>query len=788
MALRRRREERSHELFPGFTDVYEIGVGSLATVYRAREIGTSRLVALKLLNVRDASPRAIESFERESVALGALSSHPNIVTLYRTFRTPDGRPVLVLELCSRRGRRPAARRRRAAGPGRRRASASRSPARSRPRTAAASCTATSSRRTSWSPSSASRRSPTSASRCCSPRRRRPPGCSTSPRCTRRRNCSRARGTSAATDVYELASSLYQLIAGQSAFRAYEGESPASVILRILRDPVRPLSGPDVPVQLSDLLIRAMSKDMDNRPPTAAEFAAELAEVEIAQGWPRTQFLIRDPAAARSARRSPGCRTRCRAACRPRSAPCGRRWPASPLPPNRPRRPPRPRRPSRRRCAARAAAPRRPAPTPPPAPMLRRPAGTERRRRSPSRDPHGPERRPTEPDRSPAEPDRCRTPAPIPTEPRADRPTRRTRRPEPAPADADVPDAGRRHRRRTPSRLRRRRSSAPSRSRRRSAGGPESADTVTSRRELGAGVDRGAGDARAGAERRRADRAVQPLPTPPAAELAAAGRPPPPAPSRPRRPAGTPPVGPPRRPRRRPAVEQPEPGAPLRPGAAAGVAGREAPRRRPRRRPSAVRPEPQPPSSRRRRRRHRPRQRRPASRSGRRRRRRPRRRRRAAVRRRPVDRPDVAAPEVTVRAGTARLSVDDQQLTILRTVPQGAAAVVAGQPVRAALPDRRPERPAPGVLLAITPTGAVELPATKRPPGSCATCTRCWTPTACARGRAPTAERSAVAAPPAVARAAAAAPVALVAVAAAPSAASAAHDARPGRGRTPLRWW
>src|ERR1700709_2146248 len=100
VALRRRREERGHELFTGFTDVSEIGVGSLATVYRAREIGTSRLVALKLLNVRDASPRAIESFERESVALGALSSHPNIVTLYRTFRTPDGRPVLVLELCS----------------------------------------------------------------------------------------------------------------------------------------------------------------------------------------------------------------------------------------------------------------------------------------------------------------------------------------------------------------------------------------------------------------------------------------------------------------------------------------------------------------------------------------------------------------------------------------------------------------------------------------------------------------------------------------------------------------
>ena len=70
---RRSKAARGNEFFPGFSDVAEIGIGSLSTVYRAREIGTNRLVALKLLNVRDASPRALESFERESVALGAVS-------------------------------------------------------------------------------------------------------------------------------------------------------------------------------------------------------------------------------------------------------------------------------------------------------------------------------------------------------------------------------------------------------------------------------------------------------------------------------------------------------------------------------------------------------------------------------------------------------------------------------------------------------------------------------------------------------------------------------------------
>ena len=261
---------------------------------RARSAPTG-MVALKLLNVRDASPRVdrvvrarVDRARRAELApehRHAVPHVPDRRTGVRCWCSSCARGAVADRHPRRRGR---------AGAPKRSRSASRSPARSRPRTAAGSCTATSSRRTSWSPSSASRRWPTSAWRCCSRPPRPRPACSTSPPCTRRPELLEGGGTSAATDVYELASSLYQLIAGKSAFRAYEGESPASVILRILRDPVRPLSGVDVPMALSDLLIRAMSKQMDERPPTAAEFAAELADVEIAQGWHRTQFLIRDP--------------------------------------------------------------------------------------------------------------------------------------------------------------------------------------------------------------------------------------------------------------------------------------------------------------------------------------------------------------------------------------------------------------------------------------------------------------------------------------------------------------
>jgi serine/threonine-protein kinase PknK len=289
----RRGIRREHELFPGFTDVHEIGVGSLAVVFRGREAGTNRHVALKLLNVRDASPRAIESFERESIALGALSSHPNIVTLFRVFRTPDGRPVLVLELCTG-----AVADRLHDGTGLpvpevvtigiKIAGALETAHRGgilhrdvKPQNILVTDFAEPAL-ADFGVAMLQSSSQTTA------------GLFDFTTLHAAPELLEGGGTSAATDVYELASSLYQLIAGQSAFRAYEGESPASVILRILRDPVRPLSAAGVPGALSDLLIRAMSKKKAERPPTAAEFAAELADIEITEGWHRTQFLIRDP--------------------------------------------------------------------------------------------------------------------------------------------------------------------------------------------------------------------------------------------------------------------------------------------------------------------------------------------------------------------------------------------------------------------------------------------------------------------------------------------------------------
>ena len=292
MALGRRalgrREPPDHELFPGFSDVTELGYGSIATVFRAYERSTEREVALKLLNIRDIGPRAVESFEREARALGALSSHPNIVTLFRTFRTADGRPVLVLELC-----------RGSVYDRVRQGQAIPAPEVVRVGIKIGGALETAHRAgilhrdvkpqnillTEFGEPAladfgvAMLQSATQTTA----------GLFDFTTLHAAPELLEGTPTSPATDVYELASTLYHLIAGRSAFRAYEGESPAAVILRILRDPVQPVAG--VPVELSDVLLAAMSKDARARPTTAAEFSAALIAIEARYGWGHTTFPV-----------------------------------------------------------------------------------------------------------------------------------------------------------------------------------------------------------------------------------------------------------------------------------------------------------------------------------------------------------------------------------------------------------------------------------------------------------------------------------------------------------------
>jgi serine/threonine protein kinase len=65
-------------------------------VYRADETDLQRTVAVKLLT-GEFDDDAKRRFDRERKAMGALSGHPNIVTVYRAGLTEDDRPYLVME-------------------------------------------------------------------------------------------------------------------------------------------------------------------------------------------------------------------------------------------------------------------------------------------------------------------------------------------------------------------------------------------------------------------------------------------------------------------------------------------------------------------------------------------------------------------------------------------------------------------------------------------------------------------------------------------------------------------
>ena len=302
-------------MFPGFSDVAVLGVGRRSTVYRATETGTNRPVALKVVGDEGVTPAALEAFAREYAVLAALSSHPHIVTLYRTLAVAP-RPILVLELCRgslagrlRRGRIPVPE---AVAIGVRIAGA----------LATAHSAGVLHRNVSPANILVSDFGEPALADFAIARLHDAgipaaelldfPGPHSAPEVLL------GQPADERTDVYGLASTLYELVSGRPPFSEMAGEPAAATILRILRDPPRALPG--VPLDLSDLLMWGLAKEQSGRPPSAAWFADELRRVETVQGWPRTELRIKDAAAVVS---TPP---------RPRLAPP----PAPPAPKRRPR--------------------------------------------------------------------------------------------------------------------------------------------------------------------------------------------------------------------------------------------------------------------------------------------------------------------------------------------------------------------------------------------------------------------------------------------------------------------
>lgn len=277
------------ELGQRFDDVRLVRAGSRFTIYQARDAETSRHIAIK---VPDESSGAWlhDVLETEGRILAALGTHPNLLTSYEQISLDDGRPALLLERCvgtlyDRLHRDEPMQLRDVVAIGIKLAGALETVHRFgvlhcdvRPRNVfvtefgepvlagfdeAVEITAA---------------------------ENRPPLHHLTPHTAP--ELLEGNEPTTATDVYGLASTLYELVAGRAAFRAYVGESPATVIVRLLTSQALPIVSPAVPLEMSDLLTWSLTADPANRPPAPAWIAEELGRIERRQSWPRTRMIVR----------------------------------------------------------------------------------------------------------------------------------------------------------------------------------------------------------------------------------------------------------------------------------------------------------------------------------------------------------------------------------------------------------------------------------------------------------------------------------------------------------------
>ncbi|SNS44167.1 serine/threonine-protein kinase [Actinomadura mexicana] len=271
---------------PGYRVLEQVGEGGFSVVYRAHQERLDRMVALKVLSISAVDDAAMRRFQRECKITGRLSGHPNIVTVLDTGTTRSGRPYIVMEyfehgaLTDRLARE---------GPlafaevlriGVKMAGAlaathetdvlhrdvkPQNVLLSRYGEPALADFGIARLVDSFDATHTQAFTPHHAA----PEvlEGRPPGIG--------------------SDLYSLGSTLYQLLAGRPAFKGPPREGIAPLMLRILNDPPPPIPRPDVPRQVTDVIVRAMAKTPDERFASAVEFAQALQRVQAELRLPVT---------------------------------------------------------------------------------------------------------------------------------------------------------------------------------------------------------------------------------------------------------------------------------------------------------------------------------------------------------------------------------------------------------------------------------------------------------------------------------------------------------------------
>jgi len=88
-----------HPHIEGLTDWKPLARGGFAVVWEARQLSLDRLVAVKVYQ-HELDDRDRRRLLQEAATAGKLSDHPAIITAYDAGTLLDGRPYLIMELCS----------------------------------------------------------------------------------------------------------------------------------------------------------------------------------------------------------------------------------------------------------------------------------------------------------------------------------------------------------------------------------------------------------------------------------------------------------------------------------------------------------------------------------------------------------------------------------------------------------------------------------------------------------------------------------------------------------------
>lgn len=89
----------SDVLIEGYDGFRLLGRGGFSAVYEARQVRFDRQVAVKVLDVGITDDAVRRRVARECAATGRLTGHPNIVTVLESGFLADGRPFLTMVLC-----------------------------------------------------------------------------------------------------------------------------------------------------------------------------------------------------------------------------------------------------------------------------------------------------------------------------------------------------------------------------------------------------------------------------------------------------------------------------------------------------------------------------------------------------------------------------------------------------------------------------------------------------------------------------------------------------------------